>query len=145
MRHLFIINPAAGRPESTARLETLLSRLSFPHEVAYTREAGDAQRLAATAARTGGPVRIYACGGDGTVHEAANGIAGLCQGAGEDLRSAGAVRQQAPAVQIVGRGQTVRQGADAGSLVLLPGMGVDQKDMAHDRPPLAKYEIRVKR
>ena len=38
MRHLFIINPAAGRPESTARLETLLSRLSFPHEVAYTRE-----------------------------------------------------------------------------------------------------------
>ena len=53
MRHLFIINPAAGRPESTARLETLLSRLSFPHEVAYTREAGDAQRLAATAARGG--------------------------------------------------------------------------------------------
>ena len=40
MRHLFIINPAAGRPESTARLEPLLSRLSFPHEVAYTREAG---------------------------------------------------------------------------------------------------------
>ena len=65
MRHLFIINPAAGRPESTARLEPLLSRLSFPHEVAYTREAGDAQRLAATAVRTGGPVRIYACGGDG--------------------------------------------------------------------------------
>ena len=30
MRHLFIINPAAGRPESTARLEPLLSRLSFP-------------------------------------------------------------------------------------------------------------------
>ena len=37
-----------------ARLETLLSRLSFPHEVAYTREAGDAQRLAATAVRAGG-------------------------------------------------------------------------------------------
>ena len=77
MRHLFIINPAAGRPESTARLETLLSRLSFPHEVAYTREAGDAQRLAATAARTGGPVRIYACGGDGTLNEVVNGAAGF--------------------------------------------------------------------
>ena len=85
---------------------------------------------------------------DGAVPAAgvdAHRLPGLCQGAGEDLRSAGAVRQQAPAVQIVGRGQTVRQGADAGSLVLLPGMGVDQKDMAHDRPPLAKYEIRVKR
>ena len=77
MRHLFIINPAAGRPESTARLETLLSRLSFPHEVAYTREAGDAQRLAATAARTGGLVRIYACGGDGTLNEVVNGAAGF--------------------------------------------------------------------
>ena len=76
MRHLFIINPAAGRPESTARLEALLSRLSFPHEVAYTREAGDAQRLAATAARTGEPVRIYACGGDGTLNEVVNGAAG---------------------------------------------------------------------
>jgi len=74
MRLLFIINPAAGRPESTARLETLLSRLSFPHEVAYTREAGDAQRLAATAARTGGPVRIYACGGDGTLNEVISGL-----------------------------------------------------------------------
>ena len=77
MRHLFIINPAAGRPESTARLEALLSRLSFPHEVAYTREAGDAQRLAATAVRTGGPVRIYACGGDGTLNEVVNGAAGF--------------------------------------------------------------------
>ena len=77
MRHLFIINPAAGRPESTARLEPLLSRLSFPHEVAYTREAGDAQRLAATAVRTGGPVRIYACGGDGPLNEVVNGAAGF--------------------------------------------------------------------
>ena len=40
MRHLFIINPAAGRPESTARLETLLSRLSFPHEVAIPGRPG---------------------------------------------------------------------------------------------------------
>ena len=34
MRHLFIINPAAGKKESTARLERLLAELSFDHEVA---------------------------------------------------------------------------------------------------------------
>ena len=82
MRHLFIINPAAGRPESTARLEPLLSRLSFPHAEAYTREAGDAPRLAAPAVRTGGPVRIYACGGDGTLNEVVNGAAGFDNAAG---------------------------------------------------------------
>ena len=77
MKHLFIINPAAGKKETTQELEALLDALSVPHEVVYTREAGDAQRLAETAARTGEPLRIYACGGDGTLNEVVNGVAGL--------------------------------------------------------------------
>lgn len=77
MRHLFIINPAAGRPESTARLEALLSRLSVPHDTVYTAGAGDAQRIAREAASRGEPVRIYACGGDGTLNEVVNGAAGF--------------------------------------------------------------------
>ena len=76
MRHLFIINPAAGKRGSTARLEERLDRLSFPHEAAYTRTAGDAWRLAGEAVRSGEPVRIYACGGDGTLNEVVNGVAG---------------------------------------------------------------------
>ena len=40
MKHLFIINPAAGKKESTAYLEGLLKQLPFPHEVEYTRGAG---------------------------------------------------------------------------------------------------------
>ncbi len=76
MRHLFIINPAAGNRESTDKLETLLSGLDFPWESVYTRGAGDAERLARQAARTGEPVRIYACGGDGTLNEVVNGAAG---------------------------------------------------------------------
>ena len=36
MKHLFIINPAAGKKESTAYLEGLLKQLPFPHEVEYT-------------------------------------------------------------------------------------------------------------
>ena len=76
MRHLFIINPAAGKKESTARLEALLERLSFPHEVVRTEREGDARRFTEAAARAGEPVRIYACGGDGTLNEVVNGAAG---------------------------------------------------------------------
>lgn len=76
MRHLFIINPAAGKKETTAQLEAKLATLSFPYEVRYTLEAGDAQRITEEAAAQGEPIRIYACGGDGTLNEVVNGAAG---------------------------------------------------------------------
>lgn len=76
MRHLFIINPAAGKKQSTAHLEELLKKLSFEHETVYTTGEGDARRIAEEAARRGDPVRIYACGGDGTLNEVVNGAAG---------------------------------------------------------------------
>ena len=77
MKHLFIINPAAGKKESTAELVKLLSQLSFEHEVVYTEQAGDAEIIARRAAQTGEEVRIYACGGDGTLNEVVNGAAGF--------------------------------------------------------------------
>ena len=76
MKHVFIINPAAGKKATTARLEASLDRLSVPHEVRYTEQAGDARRFAEEAARSGEPVRVYACGGDGTLNEVVNGAAG---------------------------------------------------------------------
>ena len=76
MRHLFIINPAAGKKGATSRLEALLEGLSFPHEVVYTEGEGDARRFTEEAVRSGEPVRIYACGGDGTLNEVVNGAAG---------------------------------------------------------------------
>ena len=77
MRHLFIVNPAAGKRGSTARLDALLEKLSFPHEAAYTEKEGDALRFTQEAARSGEPLRVYACGGDGTLNEVVNGAAGL--------------------------------------------------------------------
>ena len=76
MKHLFIINPAAGKASTTVELDKLLSTLSFEHEVVYTKEAGDAERITRAAARTGEALRIYACGGDGTLNEVVNGAAG---------------------------------------------------------------------
>lgn len=77
VRHLFIINPAAGKQETTAQLEGLLSQVSFPHKVVYTKGEGDAQRLTQEAAADPEPLRVYACGGDGTLNEVVNGAAGL--------------------------------------------------------------------
>lgn len=75
MRHLFIINPSAGKGSRQVDLVAAVKALPFPAEIVYTQKAGDCQRLAREAARSG-EVRIYACGGDGTLNEAVNGAAG---------------------------------------------------------------------
>ena len=76
MKHLFIINPAAGKKSTTELLEQKLAALSIEHEVVYTTGPGHAKELARAAAEVGEPVRIYACGGDGTLNEVVNGAAG---------------------------------------------------------------------
>lgn len=76
MKHLFIINPAAGKRKSTRRLEEAIRALDVDWEIVYTAAAGDARQYAAQAAARGEPVRIYACGGDGTLNEVVNGAAG---------------------------------------------------------------------
>lgn len=81
MRHIFIINPAAGRRDQTARIYDMAERLRTAHGLEcaclLTQRPGGGAELARRAAETGEAVRIYACGGDGTAHEAANGIAGF--------------------------------------------------------------------
>lgn len=83
MRHVFIVNPHAGKKRNQDAL--LLSiRRAFPeggYEVLTTTGPGDAKRLAReaieTAKRAGDPVRLYACGGDGTLNEVVNAAAGV--------------------------------------------------------------------
>ena len=80
MKHLFLVNPAAGKRGSTEallrRVEETFSPLGLEHEVVLTSSAGDAERLARRAACSGGPVRIYACGGDGTLNEVVKSLYG---------------------------------------------------------------------
>lgn len=77
MRHLFIINPVAGRKGTTQALLNQLDQVSFPHEKVFTDGEGHAEVLARQAAQSGEPVRIWACGGDGTLNEVVNGAAGF--------------------------------------------------------------------
>ena len=77
MYHLFIINPRAGKKRGTRELEENIRKLDVPYEIVHTKKAGDARRIARMAAEIGEEVRIYACGGDGTLNEVVNGAAGF--------------------------------------------------------------------
>ena len=85
MKHIFIINPHAGKKDQTARIYEMADRLREKHGLEcvcmLTTRPGGATELAREAAQSGEEVRIYACGGDGTVHEVANGVAGFANAA----------------------------------------------------------------
>lgn len=81
MKHIFIINPAAGKTDSRQRVYQMADALKKNHsldvECMLTRSPGHATALTRGIAASGSGVRFYACGGDGTVNEVANGIAGF--------------------------------------------------------------------
>ena len=77
MKHLFIINPAAGKSDSTEVLLERIKRLELDTELVMTAGPGDARKLTARAVERGEPMRIYACGGDGTLNEVVNAAAGF--------------------------------------------------------------------
>lgn len=80
MRHVFIINPNAGKKDQTGRIYEMADRLrqhGLTCECLLTQRPGSATELARKVAESGEEVRIYACGGDGTINEVANGIAGF--------------------------------------------------------------------
>lgn len=81
MKYVFIINPTAGKRDCTARMMDMAKGLALRHgldvECILTKRSGHAMETARALARSGQPVRLCVCGGDGTINEAANGIAGF--------------------------------------------------------------------
>lgn len=79
MKHLFIVNPAAGKCDRTVQIRDLADTWFSGQdvEVKVSKGPGDCTRLAQEAAQTGEEIRIYACGGDGTLNEVINGIVGF--------------------------------------------------------------------
>lgn len=81
MEHLFIINPAAGKYNRTDEFSWMIRQICGKHhlryQIAISDHPGDCTRIAREAAQTGKDLRIYACGGDGTLNEIVSGVAGF--------------------------------------------------------------------
>ncbi len=81
MRHLFIVNPAAGDGKHTAELSDRISRAvlnwdaNADFEIYLTKAPMDAVRKIEEEAQSGDALRVYACGGDGTLNECVCGAA----------------------------------------------------------------------
>ncbi len=80
MKHVFIINPAAGKIDSRQRIydmaDELRDKCGQDVQCILTKKQGHATEIARQLCEGGEALRFYACGGDGTVNEVANGILG---------------------------------------------------------------------
>ena len=80
MKHLFIVNPVAGGKDRTAEITALagqtLQSSGALFEVYVTKAPMDACDKIRADAAEGGELRVYACGGDGTLNECVNGAVG---------------------------------------------------------------------
>ena len=80
MKHLFIINPAAGSRNRTEEYSEVIHKIcrarDLSYEIRVSTAPGECSRIAREAAQTGEELRLYACGGDGTLNEVVAGAAG---------------------------------------------------------------------
>ncbi|MDR3643548.1 MAG: diacylglycerol kinase family lipid kinase [Clostridia bacterium] len=106
MRHVFIINPIAGRHDASASITSKVQEYFSSHggdyEIILTEAPLHAMEIAKREAASGDGVRLYACGGDGTLNEVIRGafgfenaeIAAVPTGSGNDYIKVFGTREQ---------------------------------------------------
>ncbi len=81
MKHLFIINPAAGKTDRTEEYRAMIlpfcQKYGQDYEIYVSRGPGDCRARTEAAGKSGEACRVYAMGGDGTLNEVAVGAAGF--------------------------------------------------------------------
>ncbi len=78
MKHIFILNGASGKGDGAGKLKAALEGATFEYEIYETKGHRDATEFVrAYCAGCADKVRFYACGGDGTIKEVAEGVKGV--------------------------------------------------------------------
>ncbi len=80
MKYVFFVNPAAGKGKAQLEIIDAINQFfsdrDFEYEIYITNAKGDALEKSRSLAESGESLRIFACGGEGTVYEVINGVVG---------------------------------------------------------------------
>jgi len=135
-----ISNPVSRGAPSLERLKSAVAGIEgWEISISETGSAGHATELALVAAAQNADA-VIACGGDGTVNEVANGLAGsstpmgVVRGGTANVwaKEAGVPRRPADALQLLATGD--RRSIDLGRIRALPAQHPDSGDAPADMP-----------
>lgn len=80
MKHLFMVNPMSGKGKGAdlilPKIKEGAEKRGLDYEIYISKSSQDAKDYAKAQAAKGEPIRIYACGGDGTIFDIINSIYG---------------------------------------------------------------------
>lgn len=81
MKHIFVVNPAAGNGEAEKKILPKIRKvaedLGIEYEAHITLSGEETSAYVSHRAEKGDEIRFYACGGDGTLNNVLNGLIGF--------------------------------------------------------------------